>query len=292
THWDISTDFPFPCLLEYDVEEGTWLRLDVHPTTGDIVFDMIGDLYCISSKDAYDQSRSAATAGPILRGVPYDSDPHFSPEGDKIVFRSDAELGVENIWVMEWRVCEKMYLMRQGSSLSRAVEFHHEDDAFLVQGIKETPERRKSRLVREGRLEAHRVTNETYQWISDARPHPSGKKVISTKYDDIESGSGVRLVGRTLPAGFKDYGEQQIGPEQLIWHGDYRVIFSKKVRDPTSFTYSKGENSFPFLSLPIERGENKEEQKKSVVKVSKQHRNTKRNHCDLGAVNQSESPLD
>ncbi|PBK62923.1 hypothetical protein ARMSODRAFT_997185 [Armillaria solidipes] len=260
THWDISTDFPFPRLLEYDVEEGTWLRLDVHPTTGDIVFDMIGDLYCISSEDADDQSGTAATARPILRGVPYDSDPHFSPKGDKIVFRSDAELGVENIWVMEWRGCEKMDLMGEDYLLSRGLEFQHEDDGFLAQGVKETHERRKSRPIREGRLGANRVTNETYRWVSDARFHPSGKKVIATKWytsrcslgagegweysipasgDDIVSGSGVRLVGRTLPAGFKDYGEQQIGPEQLIWHGEDSVIFSKNVRDPTSFTYSK-----------------------------------------------------
>ncbi|KAK0458565.1 uncharacterized protein EV420DRAFT_1629551 [Desarmillaria tabescens] len=264
TPWDISTDFPSPRLLEYDVEEGTWLRLDVHPKTGDIVFDMIGDLYCISSEDAYDQSGSTATARPILRGVPYDSDPHFSPEGDRIVFRSDAELGVENIWIMEWRGCEKMDIVpavvEESSLLSRAIESQHEDDALLARGIKETPERRKHRLVREGRLGAYRVTNETYRWVSDARFHPSGKKVIATKWytsrrslgagegweysipapgDDIQSGSGVRLVGRTLPAGFEDYGEQQIGPEQLIWHGEDRVIFSKNVRDPTSFTYSK-----------------------------------------------------
>ncbi|KAK0210211.1 hypothetical protein DFS33DRAFT_1291450 [Desarmillaria ectypa] len=264
TPWDISTDFPFPRLLEYDVEEGTWLRLDVHPTTGDIVFDMIGDLYCISSEDAYDRSGSAATARPILRGVPYDSDPHFSPEGDRIVFRSDAELGVENIWIMEWKGCQKMdiapMVVEESSLLSRALESQHEDDALLIQGVKETPERRKNRLVREGRLGAHRVTNETYRWVSDARFHLSGKKVIATKWytsrrslgagegweysipapdDDIQSGSGVRLVGRTLPAGFEDYGEQQIGPEQLIWHGEDRVIFSKNVRDSTSFTYSK-----------------------------------------------------
>ncbi len=153
THWDISTDFPSPRLLEYDVEEGTWLRLDVHPKTGDIVFDMIGDLYCISSEDAYDQSGTPATARPILRGVPYDSDPHFSPEGDKIVFRSDAELGVENIWVMDWRGCKKMDLMGEDTLLSGALEFQYEGDVFLAQGVKETPERRKSRLIREGRIE-------------------------------------------------------------------------------------------------------------------------------------------
>jgi hypothetical protein len=41
--WDISTDFPYPRKLEYEVSEGTWLRLDVHPRTGEIVFDMLGE---------------------------------------------------------------------------------------------------------------------------------------------------------------------------------------------------------------------------------------------------------
>lgn len=106
TPWDISTDFPYPRLLEYDVEEGTWLRLDVHPTTGDIVFDMLGDMYCIPGDEQ--DPHGIARARPVLLGVPYDSDAHFSLEGDRFVFRSDAGLGVENIWVMAWRGCREM----------------------------------------------------------------------------------------------------------------------------------------------------------------------------------------
>jgi hypothetical protein len=45
--WDISTDYSYPRTLEYDVDEGTWIRLDVHPKTGELVFDMLGDLYCL-----------------------------------------------------------------------------------------------------------------------------------------------------------------------------------------------------------------------------------------------------
>ncbi len=104
TAWDISTDFAYPRTLSYDVEEGTWLRLDVHPISGEIVFDMLGDLYCLAPP--------GTTAHPILVGVPYDSDPHFSPDGDRLVFRSDAELGVENIWVMPWTGCEAMDVRR------------------------------------------------------------------------------------------------------------------------------------------------------------------------------------
>jgi len=52
----------------------------------------------------------------------------------------------------------------------------------------------------------------------------------------------VRVVGRTLPAGWdaEEYGDQQIGPEQLIWRGGDSVIYSKNVRDADTFTYSKG----------------------------------------------------
>ena len=203
TAWDISTDFPYPRLLEYDVEEGTWLRLDVHPTTGEIVFDMLGDLYCLPVH-SYAHHRAMKTresrvsrAHPILRGVPHDSDPHFSPNGDRIVFRSDAELGVENIWVMRWLGCERM-------DLERVDAITPDGNAdMLARGIRETTERRKRRLMREGRLggkyisatmmsicvsiltsslPARRVTNETYRFLSDARFHPSQNKVVATKW--------------------------------------------------------------------------------------------------------------
>ena len=42
-HWDISEDFKYYTRkLEYNVTEGTWLRLDVHPHSGEILFDMLG----------------------------------------------------------------------------------------------------------------------------------------------------------------------------------------------------------------------------------------------------------
>jgi hypothetical protein len=155
TAWDISTDFPYPRLLEYDVEEGTWLRLDVHPTTGEIVFDMLGDLYCLPAncyahRAMETRESRVSRAHPILRGVPHDSDPRFSPNGDRIVFRSDAELGVENIWVMRWMGCERMDLERVDTTEDR--DILDGDADMLARGIKETTERRKRRLMREGRL--------------------------------------------------------------------------------------------------------------------------------------------
>ncbi|OCH90621.1 hypothetical protein OBBRIDRAFT_887531 [Obba rivulosa] len=271
TPWDISTDYPFPRSLEYDVTEGTWLRLDVHPITGDIVFDMVGDIYCLPG-EAYAQERlesaEVSKARPVLLGIPHDSDPHFSPEGDRLVFRSDAELGIENIWVLEWKGCQSMDIrpLDPDSELSKALQVQQTDEELLANGAKETSVRKQRRLLREGRLRARRVTNETYRWVSDARFHPSGEKVIATKWytserslgagegwvyavpdvsssvAPIKAGSGERVVGRTLPRGWgpEQYEDQQIGPEQLIWAGNDTLIWSKNVRDTNGvFTYSK-----------------------------------------------------
>ncbi|CAK5283098.1 unnamed protein product [Mycena citricolor] len=266
TPWDISTDYQYPRVLEYDVTEGTWLRLDVHPTSGDIVFDMLGDLYCLSRAEVSAASGVAVTAHPILLGVPHDSDAHFSPTGDRIVFRSDAGLGVENIWVKPWAGCAAADLRAFGSdpALTRALQDKNRDEELLAQGVKETKQRRLNRLLREGRSDAQRVTNETYRWISDARFHPSGSEIIATKWyttsrslgagegwrfpvpeagdnSTIKVGSGARVLGRTLPRGESPqmYGEVQVGPEQFIWRGEDGVIFSKNGIDGDQYTYSK-----------------------------------------------------
>jgi hypothetical protein len=273
--------------LEYDVEEGTWLRLDVHPTSGDIVFDMVGDLWCLPGEQALRASDASIKARPILLGIPHDSDPHFSPNGDRIVFRSDAELGVENIWVMEWKGCDEMDLRptTPQENFLIALNERETEERQLSQGLKEDLQRRTNRLLREGRLNstwslrilrpisriftARRVTNETYRWVSDARFHPFSNKVIATKWYTsgrslgagegweyqvpsvenlrkkeqlIEPGSGRRLVARSLPLGWtaQNYGDQQIGPEQLLWKGNDSIIFSKNVVDASQFVYSKG----------------------------------------------------
>ncbi|KAF8881952.1 hypothetical protein CPB84DRAFT_1851423 [Gymnopilus junonius] len=272
--WDISTDYPFPRKLEYDVQEGTWLRLDVHPTSGDIVFDMVGDIYCLPGGQALRAGSNGMPikAFPVLTGIPHDSDPHFSPEGDRLVFRSDAELGIENIWVTEWKGCEGMNVRPANGGrddLRVALSQQNDEEDLLAKGVREDSQRKMNRLVREGRFNAQRITNETYRWVSDARFHPSGSKVIATKWytserslgagegweyqvpsvdelrlgksKQIQPGSGTRLVSRTLPLGWtsEDYGDQQIGPEQLIWHGRDSIIFSKNVIDSSTFTYSK-----------------------------------------------------
>lgn len=106
--------------------------------------------------------------------------------------------------------------------------------------------------------------------MSDPRWHPSGDKVIATKWyyssrslgagegwefpvpavhaqSQVETGAGKRLVSKRLPMGWTkaDYVEQQVGHEQFIWAGDDALIYSGNVRDVDgSYTYSKGALAF------------------------------------------------
>ncbi|TDL25447.1 hypothetical protein BD410DRAFT_717925 [Rickenella mellea] len=295
TPWDISTDFPYPRTISYDVREGTWLRLDVHPHSGDIVFDMVGDLYCLP-KDSYAHFETdigvdtlvTTRAQPITRGVPHDADPHFTPDGKHLMFRSDAGLGYDNIWAIPWTSCDAMDLSpsedmdaemtdptgecqsdgaaRRRKEFLQALRAKDSDESLLASGVHETEEGKRRRLVREGREYAVRITNSTYYSITDPRPHPSGNKIVATKWytssRSIGAGEGWiynlphgiannegdsnycrRALPRPLPPYFpaSAYGDVQIGPEQAIWAGNDRLVYSMNVRDTDGgvFEYSK-----------------------------------------------------
>lgn len=84
-------------MLKYNVQEGTWLRLDIYPVTGDIVFGMVGNMYCIAANNMYTVSNAVAVVRPVLTGVSYNLNPHFLPEDGRIAFRSDTGLRLKNI---------------------------------------------------------------------------------------------------------------------------------------------------------------------------------------------------
>lgn len=90
--WDVGkpTGMPYSN-VSFDVDEGTWLNLDLSPDGNTIVFDMLGDIYSIPA--------SGGTARCLRSGLPWEVQPRFSPDGRKILFTSDAG-GGDNIWVM------------------------------------------------------------------------------------------------------------------------------------------------------------------------------------------------
>ena len=90
--WDVSSpDGPFK-EVEFTVNEGTWMNLDLSPDGQTIVFDLLGDIYSIPLE--------RGNAKLISGGLAWEVQPRFSPDGKKILFTSDAG-GGDNIWSMD-----------------------------------------------------------------------------------------------------------------------------------------------------------------------------------------------
>ncbi len=77
--------------VEIDTDEGTWMSLDVSPDGGEVVFDLLGDIYAVNL---------SGRAKSLTSGIPWDMQPRYSPDGRFIAFTSDRG-GGDNIWVMD-----------------------------------------------------------------------------------------------------------------------------------------------------------------------------------------------
>lgn len=89
--WDVAAP-PLPMRnVAIDVDEGTWMSLDVSPDGRTIAFDLLGDIYVMPI--------SGGAAKAIASGMPWEIQPRFSPDGSKIAFTSDRA-GGDNIWIM------------------------------------------------------------------------------------------------------------------------------------------------------------------------------------------------
>jgi len=77
--------------VEFTINEGTWLSLDVSPDGQTVIFELLGDLYTLPI--------TGGKAQQITRGLAFDTQPRFSPDGRNIVFVSDRD-GSENVWLV------------------------------------------------------------------------------------------------------------------------------------------------------------------------------------------------
>jgi Tol biopolymer transport system component/imidazolonepropionase-like amidohydrolase len=77
--------------LRFEVNEATWVSVDVHPAGRTLVIDILGDLYTLPI--------SGGEATRVTSGPAWDFQPRWSTDGNEILFTSDRG-GTDNIWVM------------------------------------------------------------------------------------------------------------------------------------------------------------------------------------------------
>ena len=91
--WDVNapTYSAEAATVRLNVDEGTWMSLDVAPDGNTLVFDFMGDLYSLPM--------AGGDAIPLTSGHAWDMQPRFSPDGKHIAFTSDRA-GGDNIWTL------------------------------------------------------------------------------------------------------------------------------------------------------------------------------------------------
>jgi Tol biopolymer transport system component/imidazolonepropionase-like amidohydrolase len=77
--------------IPIDLDEGSWMSLDVSPDGRTIVFDYLGDLFTMPI--------TGGQATQLTSGMAFDAQPRFSPDGTQVAFTSDRS-GGQNIWVI------------------------------------------------------------------------------------------------------------------------------------------------------------------------------------------------
>ncbi|HEX8170211.1 MAG TPA: amidohydrolase family protein [Thermoanaerobaculia bacterium] len=89
--WDVNNPPGPSSEVPIDVDEGTWLSVDVSPDGKEIAFDLLGDIYTIPI--------GGGEARALTSGVAWDMQPRYSPNGKWIAFTSDRS-GGDNLWIM------------------------------------------------------------------------------------------------------------------------------------------------------------------------------------------------
>lgn len=109
--------------IALDLDEGSWISLDVSPDGRTVVFDLLGDLYTMPIE--------GGTATPLTKGMMFDAQPRFSPDGRSVVFTSDRD-GGDNVWTIEVATGKTRQITRGKQARYRSPEWTPDGNYIVV----------------------------------------------------------------------------------------------------------------------------------------------------------------
>ena len=108
--------------IPINVDEGSWIDIDVSPDGRTIAFALLGDIYTMPI--------AGGTPARIAEGLAWEVQPRFSPDGQRIAFTSDRG-GGDNIWVMNRDGSDKRQVTKEDFRLTNQPSWS-KDGRFIV----------------------------------------------------------------------------------------------------------------------------------------------------------------
>ena len=109
--------------LEVRTDEGTWMSLDVHPNGNKIIFDLLGDIYELPME--------GGKAVRVTKGIAFDSQPKYSPDGNSILFLSDRS-GGNNVWILNRKEKDTIQLTEGNTSKIQSADWSPDGNYIAV----------------------------------------------------------------------------------------------------------------------------------------------------------------
>ncbi len=196
-----------------DVDEGTWINLDVSPDGTELVFDLLGDIYIMPISGA--DGSNGQQPRKLTSGIAWDMQPRFSPDGQSIAFTSDRtskkDRGGDNIWIMR----------RDGTELKQVTH----ESFQLLNGAAWSPD--GDYLVARKHFTGRRSLGAGEMWLY----HRAAA--------DANATSGVQLTKRT---------NDQKDVNEPIFSRDGRYLYYSQDATPgDSFEYDKDSNKQIYI---------------------------------------------
>jgi len=110
-------------IAHIDLDEGSWMSLDVSPDGQTIVFDYLGDLFTLPI--------AGGSATQLTSGMAFDAQPRFSPDGSQVVFTSDRN-GGQNIWVIALDASDTTQISKGEANRAESPEWSPDGDYIVA----------------------------------------------------------------------------------------------------------------------------------------------------------------